>query len=167
MRQRLERWWSAVCRAAGASACTIDRQHVSTTPPGATNEVPLVPLPVPRRTHRRLDLPGLFFALDSAELDRSADADLSRVAAVAAAGRCPVTVTGRTDAVTGTPGHNLLLSSRRAAAVADRLLILGLPRPCLGAVRGVGQAGADAVRERADPRVAQADRTVAIAFPAP
>jgi outer membrane protein OmpA-like peptidoglycan-associated protein len=69
----------------------------------------------------RVELPGIYFAFNSADLDPASDAAIAAVAEVL--GRHPDwtgTIEGHTDSV-GTSAANLALSERRAAALRDRL----------------------------------------------
>ena len=77
LRDRITAWWTAVCRAARAASCTVDRQLVSTEPPTSRNEVPVVPLPVVVTGPRRVVVPGVLFTVDSADVDPAADAALT------------------------------------------------------------------------------------------
>jgi outer membrane protein OmpA-like peptidoglycan-associated protein len=70
----------------------------------------------------RAELPGIYFAFNSAALDPASDSAIASVAAMLA--RHPnwnVTVEGHTDSV-GSAASNKLLSERRVAAVRDRLV---------------------------------------------
>ena len=162
LRDRITAWWTAVCRAARAASCTVDRQLVSTEPPTSRNEVPVVPLPVVVTGPRRVVVPGVLFTVDSADVDPAADAALTDTVRQALTGDRTVTVVGHTDAVTGARAWNEELAGRRARAVASRLVALGLPRERLAAVRGSSPSGADEAAERADPRRIEADRNVEI-----
>ena len=53
-----------------------------------------------------------------------------------------VSITGYASPDGGTGAYNLALSARRAAAVRDRLIALGLPAGQVGQVTGAGTAGA-------------------------
>jgi outer membrane protein OmpA-like peptidoglycan-associated protein len=52
-----------------------------------------------------------------------------------------VSITGHASPDGGTVTYNNALSTRRATAVRNRLLALGLPADQIGAVTGVGTAG--------------------------
>lgn len=70
----------------------------------------------------RVELPGIYFAFNSAELDPASDAAIAGLAEVLA--RHPDwtgTIEGHTDSV-GTAAANLSLSERRAAALRSRLV---------------------------------------------
>lgn len=70
----------------------------------------------------RVELPGIYFAFNSAALEPASDRSIASVAAVLA--KHPtwtVTVEGHTDSV-GTATSNRTLSERRAEAVRDRLV---------------------------------------------
>jgi outer membrane protein OmpA-like peptidoglycan-associated protein len=70
----------------------------------------------------RAELPGSYFAFNSAALDPASDSAIASVAAMLA--RHPnwnVTVEGHTDSI-GSAASNKLLSERRVAAVRDRLV---------------------------------------------
>ncbi|HET6579407.1 MAG TPA: OmpA family protein [Gemmatimonadales bacterium] len=70
----------------------------------------------------RVELPGIYFAFNSADLDPASDAAIAALAEVL--GRHPDwtgTIEGHTDSV-GASAANLALSERRAAALRDRLV---------------------------------------------
>ena len=70
----------------------------------------------------RVELPGIYFAFNSADLDPASDAAIAALAEVLT--RHPDwtgTIEGHTDSV-GTAAANLALSERRAAALLDRLV---------------------------------------------
>jgi outer membrane protein OmpA-like peptidoglycan-associated protein len=72
----------------------------------------------------RAELPGIYFAFNSAALDPASDSSIASVAAMLA--RHPnwnVTIEGHTDSV-GSLASNKVLSERRVAAVRDRLVSL-------------------------------------------
>ena len=74
------------------------------------------------RSSCRVELPGIYFAFNSADLDPASDAAIAALAEVL--GRHPDwtgTIEGHTDSV-GTSAANLALSERRAAALRDRLV---------------------------------------------
>ncbi len=168
LRDRLEAWWTAICRAAGASSCTIDPSLIAARPPASHDTVPIVPLPAATVADGQVDLPdALLFAINSAAINPEADPSLSAVVAQAARSGESVEITGHTDVVTGDPAGNRRLSLARAQAVASRLTQLGLPGKQLERITGVGSAGASAVRERTDPGQVDRDRDVRIHFLSP
>lgn len=73
-------------------------------------------------TECRVELPGIYFAFNSAALDPASDRSIESVAAVLA--KHPdwnATIEGHTDSI-GTAKSNQLLSERRAEAVRERLV---------------------------------------------
>jgi outer membrane protein OmpA-like peptidoglycan-associated protein len=73
-------------------------------------------------TECRVELPGIYFAFNSAALDPASDRTIESVAGVLA--KHPdwsATIEGHTDSI-GTARSNQLLSERRASAVRDRLV---------------------------------------------
>ncbi len=180
LRSRVLALWQGVCRAAGATSCDIDPQQPQPTAPRATNPVPVIALPsqpvipvTPRQTAGEPGRPArasttvpaaALFPIDSAVLTTEADTTLRGLVPAAKEPDCALTVIGHTDAVTGTPAHNLALSQARAAAVAARLVALGVPRARITTVTGVGAAGNSAAAERADPALVSRHRTVTLTF---
>ena len=88
----------------------------------------------------RAELPGIYFAFNSAELDPASDPAIAALADVLA--RHPDwtgTIEGHTDSV-GTDAANLALSERRAAAVRDRLVSAHRLNPARLGTRGYGSS---------------------------
>jgi outer membrane protein OmpA-like peptidoglycan-associated protein len=138
---------------------------VSTAAPRSRNRVPVVPLPTVRVERQRVMLPNaLLFAYNSAEVQVGAQPDLVAVVERVRRTGESVQVVGHTDVITGSPAANRKLSQRRAQAVADCLLDLGLARDRLEKPVGVGSAGASASLERSDPARTSRDRKVEITF---
>lgn len=155
--------WTAICTASGAAECIVDKQLVSTAPPTAQNQVPVVPLPTPKVSEDEVVLPAaLLFTVDSTEIQEQARPALRAIAERAATRR--ITITGRTDATTGTRRHNDALSLERATAVAEALMRLGVPRSQIADVEGVGSAGYSARAEADDPSLISKHRTVIVSF---
>ncbi|MFD3431258.1 OmpA family protein [Nocardia fluminea] len=147
-RNLLEELWIAVCQMAGAAGCTIGKGAPSTAAPKAVLPVPTVPVPVAYTdaggcpVWQRLD-DAILFEANSAVLALHADEVLRPV--VLSAERCAVgagsvAVIGHIAATLGDPSDGSNLSGRRARAVADRLLHLGLSPKLLGAVEGRGSS---------------------------
>ncbi|WP_306359819.1 OmpA family protein [Nocardia sp. CC227C] len=141
-RQLVEQLWVGICQRAGAASCTVAHDMPSAAAPVATMPVPVVPVP-DAVTEEGCPVWAsltdvLRFAPDSALL--SADADDALRPIVQAATRCSVQsidVTGHI-ADTGDGDDHNDLAGRRARAVADRLLALGLRRDQIGSVTGKG-----------------------------
>ena len=166
-RSRLRLLWLDVCRATGAS-CVADPGPLRAQAPTSTVTVSAVRPPAPPTYPEPVRLPApSLFALDSADLSPGADAALADVVDLVRRAGTGITITGHTDALTGTPAHNLDLSRRRAAAVRDRLVALGLPTATIASVDGVGSRDASPERERRDSVQADRDRNVEIRFVAP
>lgn len=88
----------------------------------------------------RVELPGIYFAFNSAELEPASDPAIAALADVLA--RHPDwtgTIEGHTDSV-GTGAANLALSERRAAAVRTRLVTAHRVDPARLATKGYGSA---------------------------
>ncbi|GAA4978285.1 OmpA family protein [Kineococcus glutinatus] len=115
----------------------------------------------------RLDA-GVLFALDSAGVREDGAALLDRVAGLLRElGSPAVDVVGHTDA-SGTEEHNQVLSERRAAAVADHLAALGVPRASLHpGGRGEREPLRPAADGAPDPAAAQRDRRVELVLREP
>ncbi|WP_157734314.1 MULTISPECIES: OmpA family protein [Frankia] len=80
----------------------------------------------------------VLFAFDSAELTATARRQIADVAGRLAGSAAPIRVDGYTDSF-GTPAYNVILSQRRASAVAD-LLRPAAPAGFLVSARGHGSA---------------------------
>jgi outer membrane protein OmpA-like peptidoglycan-associated protein len=142
----LARYWEAICQASGAASCSMDNTGRPEPPSHSTIPVPLVPVPVvtsvtgPR--HNTITLPDtLLFPYGSSTLVPSADAILRPIAQRARSQHQLVSITGYASPDGGSHAYNLALSARRANAVRDRLLALGLPAGQAGQVAGAGTAG--------------------------
>ncbi|MGW5216357.1 OmpA family protein [Nocardia sp. NPDC004085] len=140
-RTLVEQLWSGICQRAGAASCVVAHDTSAAAVPVATMPVPVVPVPdaitegdCPVWTS--LNDQTLHFAPESAILPANADDQLRPI--VDAISRCDIQsidVTGHiADTGTGDTRNNL--SERRARAVADRLVALGLPLELLRAVSG-------------------------------
>ena len=95
-------------------------------------------------TECRVELPGIYFAFNSAALDPASDGTIESVAQVLA--QHPdwnATIEGHTDSI-GTASSNQLLSERRAGAVRERLV--SRYKVAAGRLRAVGY-GASRPRE--------------------
>ncbi|NKY27731.1 OmpA family protein [Nocardia gamkensis] len=140
-RTLVEQLWTGICQRAGAASCTVAHDMPSAAAPVATLPVPVVPVPDAITeggcpVWASLNDTTLHFAPDSPVLPANADDALRPI--VQAAARCDVSsidVTGHI-ADTGTVDTRNRLSERRARAVADRLVALGLPSELLGIVSG-------------------------------
>ena len=142
----LARYWEAICQASGAASCSMDDTDRPEPPSHSTIPVPPVPLPVvtsvtgPR--HSTITLPDtLLFPYGSSTLVPSADTILQPIAQRARSQHQLVSITGYASPDGGNHAYNLALSARRANAVRDRLLALGLPARQTGQVTGAGTAG--------------------------
>lgn len=88
----------------------------------------------------RVELPGIYFAFNSAELDPASDPAIAALAEVLA--RHPDwtgTIEGHTDSV-GTATANLALSQRRAAGLRDRLVSTHKVDPARLVTQGYGSS---------------------------
>ncbi|WP_280483564.1 OmpA family protein [Nocardia farcinica] len=140
-RSLLDKLWLGICARSGAAGCASEPGSITLRPPSSTLHVPEVPVPDAVTDDgcpawASLSDTVLKFAPDSADLP--ADADNALRPLVDAARRCNV---ARIDLVghiadTGTGDTRGDLAGRRARAVADRLLGLGLPPTLIGSVTG-------------------------------
>ena len=95
-------------------------------------------------TECRVELPGIYFAFNSAALDPASDGTIESVAQVLATHPdWNATIEGHTDSI-GTASSNQLLSERRAGAVRERLV--SRYKVAAGRLRAVGY-GASRPRE--------------------
>jgi OOP family OmpA-OmpF porin len=88
----------------------------------------------------RVELPGIYFAFNSADLDPASDAAIAAIAEVM--GRHPDwtgTIEGHTDSV-GTTTANLALSERRSVALRDRLVSRHKVNPARLHAKGFGSS---------------------------
>ncbi|MBF6299057.1 OmpA family protein [Nocardia amamiensis] len=137
----VEQLWTGICQRAEAASCTVAHDPSAAAAPVATMPVPVVSVPDAITeggcpVWASLNDATLHFAPDSPVLPTNADDALRPM--VEAASRCAVQsidVTGHI-ADTGTEDTRNSLSERRARAVADRLVALGLPSELLGNVSG-------------------------------
>ncbi|WP_280317098.1 OmpA family protein [Nocardia wallacei] len=142
-RALVEQLWTGICQRSGATSCVVSHDTSAAAAPLATMPVPVVPVPdaitdsgsgCPVWTS--LNDQTLRFAPESALLPANADDQLRPI--VDAISRCDVQsidITGHiADTGAGDTRNNL--SERRARAVADRLVALGLPSELLGIVSG-------------------------------
>ena len=123
--------WSAIAKAGGATSVQVDPAPVSGPAPAHVPAVLLVPLPAVTSvsgpdgtTYRLPDM--LLFYFDSATLVPTADAVLRPLAEQARRRHLEVSITGYASPE-GSVTYNVALSKRRAIAVRDRLIALGLP----------------------------------------
>ncbi|MFI9636652.1 OmpA family protein [Nocardia sp. NPDC051929] len=138
----IEQVWVGICGRARAASCVVARDAPTAAAPAATMPVPVVPVPdaiteggCPVWLNLSSDS-VLHFAPESATLPATADDALRPFVEVIS--RCDiqsVDITGHI-ADTGDGDDHRNLAARRARAVADRLLTLGLRRELLGAITG-------------------------------
>ena len=138
--------WSAIAKAGGATSVQVDPAPLGGPAPAHVPAVLLVPLPAvssvagPGGTiiYRLPDV--LLFYFDSATLVPAADAVLRPLAKQARRRHLGVSITGYASPE-GSVTYNVALSKRRAIAVRDRLIVLGLPPAQITRVTGAGTAG--------------------------
>lgn len=138
-RSLVDKLWLGICAETGAARCMSESRATTAQPPSSTLPVPEVPVPDAVTeggcpAWASLSDAVLKFGPDSANLP--ADADVALRPLVDAARRCDV---ARIDlaghiADTGTGDTRGDLAGRRARAVADRMLALGLPPTLIGSV---------------------------------
>ena len=121
----------------------VDPPLSSTADHGAKGTGDMLPgggLEGPLGSSCRVELPGIYFAFNSAELDPASDPAIAALAEVLT--RHPDwtgTIEGHTDSV-GTAAANLALSERRAAALRDRLVSTHKVDPARLVTQGYGSS---------------------------
>jgi OmpA-OmpF porin, OOP family len=144
-RDNLTAIWAAIARAGGATSVQIDPAPLSGAAPAGGPPVSLVPVPTVSSVHdpggTHITMPDLLlFHFNSAILIPAADAVLQPVVGQARRQHLGVAITGYASPE-GNADYNIALSERRAIAVRDRLIVLGLPAAQITDVTGVGAAG--------------------------
>jgi len=146
-RRTLKAYWTAICQEAGAHSCTVNDQPRPEQPSRSPLPVPTVPVPEitsfqgPHGS-RITTLPAdALFAFDSTDIDQAALSVLGALAADIKTRHLRVTVTGYASPDGGTPTYNQDLSARRAHAVQDALIRLGVDPSVFDSVHGVGTDG--------------------------
>ena len=137
--------WSAVARAGGATSVQIDPAPLSGPAPVAVPPISLVSVLAVGRRHDSgrtiITVPDpLLFKLNSAALVPTANAILRPIVRQARSQHLGASITGYASPE-GTADYNIALSKRRAIAVRDRLITLGLPAGQITDVTGLGAAG--------------------------
>ena len=159
-RTELNRYWLAICQAAGAASCAVDPITRPDPPSRSTTPVPVVGVPQVnsvRGPHGqiRTSVPAdEFFAFNSARLLPGADTILGPVATQARTHDLTVSITGYASPDGGTDAYNLSLSLARARAAAARLAALGVAARQIATV-----AGAAPRASPARPAIARAAST--------
>jgi outer membrane protein OmpA-like peptidoglycan-associated protein len=139
--RRITELWRAVCAASEAASCTVRDDDVPRLPSASDRPVPVVPVgATPTSCAGTFVVPAsVTFAADDARLKAGADRYLRPIAD--SLRRCPadrvVRITGHTARV-GAVESGFDLSARRARAVRDRLVRLGVAPGLLGPAEGVG-----------------------------
>jgi outer membrane protein OmpA-like peptidoglycan-associated protein len=129
----LGRFVITVAAAAAAAVAVIWPFHST---PGPT---PVVPIPAISPAALVTSVSdALLFAADSAELTPSADALLRPLVQSALNQHLAVSITGYASPSGSSNAYDLALSARRAAAVRDQLIALGLPSVQITHVTGDG-----------------------------
>ena len=143
----LAAYWTAICQASGAASCSVDHSARPQLASHVTGQVPVVPVPVVASVRgpgsaSTTTLPDtLLFPFNSSTLVPSADTILQPVAQKARSQHLLVSITGYTSPDGGSNAYNLALSAKRADAVRDRLVALGLPAKQIIQVIGAGTGG--------------------------
>jgi outer membrane protein OmpA-like peptidoglycan-associated protein len=145
----LESYWIAICRASGAAACSVDntpRPHLASHVTGA---VPVVSVPGVATAAgpayaATITLPDrLLFQFNSTTLFPSAETILQPIMQKARSHHLLVSITGNASPDGDSDAYNLALSAKRADAVKDKLIALGLAARQIVRVAGAGTAGRD------------------------
>jgi outer membrane protein OmpA-like peptidoglycan-associated protein len=140
-------YWKAICRAASATSCSVDSTSRPARPSLSKIRVPVVPFPRtwfykgPKHGVRASLPDALLFAFDGATLLSGADGILQPLVKRARRQNLLISIEGSASPDGGTAAYNLALSRRRAQAVRNRLIALGLPTTWITRVTGVGTAG--------------------------
>jgi outer membrane protein OmpA-like peptidoglycan-associated protein len=143
----VKNYWMALCQAATAASCRVDDTSRPVLPSRSEILVPRVSVPQSwtyqgPRGGSRTSLPdALLFAFDSATLLSAADSIMAPLVNRAKGLNETVSVIGTASPDGGTPAYNHTLSTRRAWAVRDRLIALGLPASLVTKVTGLGTDG--------------------------
>jgi OmpA-OmpF porin, OOP family len=138
--------WSAIAKAGGATSVQVDPAPLGGSAPAHVPAVSLVPVPAVSTMHgpggtSTTSLPDtLLFYFNSATLVPAADTVLGPLAEQARSDHQLVSITGYASPE-GSAAYNIALSKRRAIAVRDRLIALGLPSAQITRVTGLGAAG--------------------------
>ena len=146
-RTTLANYWQAICQASGAASCSEDGTSRPEPPSRSTIPVPLVPVPVvtsvtgPQNSSVTSLPDALLFSFGSSTLIPSADPILQSIAQRARSQHRLASITGYASPDGGTNTYNLALSARRADAVRNRLIALGLPVGQITKITGAGTAG--------------------------
>jgi outer membrane protein OmpA-like peptidoglycan-associated protein len=143
----LAAYWTAICRAAGAAACTIDNtarpqlaSHVKSTAPVVP--VPVVAMAAGPASATITTLPAaLLFRFNSTVLIPYADMVLQPIVQQARSHHLLVSITGYASPDGGSSAYNLTLSAQRAAAVRAQLIALGLSAGQITQAIGAGTGG--------------------------
>ncbi|MBF4996684.1 OmpA family protein [Nocardia sp. BSTN01] len=171
-RTMVEQLWTGICQRAEAASCTVAHDAPSAAAPVSTLPVPVVPVPDAITeggcpVWASLSDHTLHFSPESAVLPANADDALRPI--VVSAASCDIQsidITGHI-ADTGSGQDDSDLSGRRARAVAERLVALGLPTRQLGSVTGKGASEPvmpDIVGGVLDELRAQQNRRVELTF---
>ena len=177
-RTALAAYWTAVCKATGAKACTVNAEPRAAKPPVSTTPVPTVPVPqihsvVGPGDVTTTTLPAdALFAFDSAALDPSAQQTLQPLATAARTRHLRVEITGYASPDGGTAAYNRALSKARADNIRTMMIRLGVPADQFDSVTGVGvdeyPPGACTTDGRLDQaKCAQLRRVVVVTRPSP
>ena len=140
-------YWTAICQGSGAASCSVDHSARPQLASHVTGQVPVVPVPVvasvrgPGSTSTTTLPATLLFPFNGSTLVPSADTILQPIAQKARSQHLLVSITGYTSPDGGSNAYNLALSAKRADAVRDRLVALGLPAKQIIQVIGAGTAG--------------------------
>jgi outer membrane protein OmpA-like peptidoglycan-associated protein len=141
---KLTSYWDAICQASSAASCKIDDTTRPRLPSHVTTPAPVIPIPAVTSAQGRgattASVPAtLLFDSNSADLIPAADTVLRPLAQRARSQHLAVSITGYASG--GSAAYSLALSARRANAVRNRLISLGLPAAQITKVTGDGTAG--------------------------
>ena len=143
----LARYWLAICRVAGASACRLDNSSRPLLVSRSTVPVPTVPVPAvqsitgPHGQQQSIVPADLLFAFGSSTLVPGANSYLGPIAARARSGRLSV---GHHRGGISRWRDRLLQPPALSVAgpgIQYRLIALGLPARQITQVNGIGTAG--------------------------
>jgi outer membrane protein OmpA-like peptidoglycan-associated protein len=140
-------YWMAICRAASAASCGADDSSRPVLPSLSKRRVPVVSVPRtwiyqgPKHTIEASLPDALLFAFNSATLLSGADGILQPLVKRSKRHHLLVSIKGYASPDGGTAAYNVALSKRRAQAVRNRLVSLGMPAAWITKVAGAGTAG--------------------------
>jgi len=143
----LRSYWLAICQVAGAASCQTDLLTRPEPPSRSSIPVPLVPVPQVESVRGPAGWSGpevpadALFAFNQATLVPGTNSILEPLAQKAETWHLQISIAGYSSPDGGSAAYNLALSQRRAAAIAVRLVALGVDPSQIVRIHGYGLAG--------------------------